>query len=120
MKNIPLIIMLCILSQVVHSKVETFQLADNTIEIKTLNEGNRYSFIHLHNNEITSFDAAILVLKKCNATMVSLQHSGDRNISFTLNTIVLTLSLFMFWVLTDNHNYTFAPYYFALGTYFFY
>ena len=34
--------------------------------------------------------------------------------------LILTLSLFVFWVLADNHNYTFTLNYFALGTYFFY
>lgn len=61
------------------------KLGNNTINIQKIVCKKGKNFIHLHQNEKTALIAAKNYIKTHGGSLVTLQHSGTRNISFTMN-----------------------------------
>jgi len=79
-------LLLILICQSSFSKVSIpYQIGSSSVVINYYNKGTDYNFIHLHNNETTSLQAGLKTLKICNASLISLEHSGKRNIEFLLN-----------------------------------
>lgn len=72
-----------IFSTSVHAATYTVKLGSTRVKIlkKT---GSGKTFIHLHQNEVTALAAAKLFIKKEGGTLITLKHSGQRNIVFYL------------------------------------
>ncbi|WP_332248015.1 hypothetical protein [Legionella tunisiensis] len=49
--------------------------------------GSGKTFIHLHENEKTALEAAKTFIKKKGGTLITLRHSGTRNIVFHLRRV---------------------------------
>ncbi len=65
-----------------------FPVGDNSVVFKkTTYEGNGNSFfLQLHDNEATAEEAALEYIKEAGGTLLSIEHSGSRNVSFKINT----------------------------------
>ncbi len=65
-----------------------FPLGDDSIVFKKTTykgSGNAF-FLQLHDNEITAEEAALEYIKETGGTLLSIEHSGSRNLSFIINT----------------------------------
>lgn len=61
------------------------KLGDSTVVIQQYQNGKGKAFIHLHQNETTALKAAKAVLKAEGGSLLTLKHSGKRNIVFRLH-----------------------------------
>ncbi|GGI93476.1 protein tyrosine phosphatase [Legionella impletisoli] len=75
---------LCLFSAVVYSQNYAVTLGDETVTIHTVHHGKGKVFIHVHQNETTALKAALAVIAKEQGTVITLKHSGQRNIIFHL------------------------------------
>lgn len=67
-----------------HTEIHSVMVGDNKIEIiKQAGQGK--TLIHLHENELTALNAAKAYVDVKGGTLISLRHSGKRNITFYLN-----------------------------------
>jgi len=57
-------------------------IGDTHVGVRVYKNGNGPTYVNLHENESTSVSAARRVVFKSGGTLVQLQHSGRRNISF--------------------------------------
>jgi hypothetical protein len=69
------------------------KVGDETVVIKQHQNGDGKAFVHLHQNETTALKAAKAVIKAEGGSLLTLAHSGERNIVFHL----------------DNKRYEFDP-----------
>lgn len=60
------------------------KLGNETVVIHTIKQGEGKVFVHLHQNERTALKAAKAVVAKDNGLVITLQHTGQRNIVFHL------------------------------------
>lgn len=60
------------------------RLGDEIVQIQYL-KGKGKTFVHLHQNETTALQAAKAVIKKQGGSLITLVHSGGRNIVFHLH-----------------------------------
>jgi hypothetical protein len=63
----------------------SYMLGDTSVKLQVKQYGSGPTFIALHENESTSVRAANQVVPAHGGTMVVLQHSGHRNVTFTLH-----------------------------------
>lgn len=68
------------------TEVHTLKLGNTKVEIIKTN-GKGKTFIHVHENETTALAAARLYIIKKGGTLITLKHSGKRNIVFYLKGI---------------------------------
>ncbi len=68
-------------------------LGDSTVIISKIHHGPGKSFVHLHQNEATALKAALSVVHSEGGSVLTLVHSGERNIVFHL----------------ENNRYEFDP-----------
>ncbi len=61
------------------------RLGDSTVIIVQEKHGSGKSFVHLHQNETTALQAARTVIRTQGGQLLTLVHSGQRNISFNLH-----------------------------------
>lgn len=61
------------------------KLGDSTVVIKQQQHGKGKAFVHLHQNETTALKAAKAVIKREGGSVLTLVHSGKRNIVFSLH-----------------------------------
>ena len=71
------------LSQV-HADNYLVRLGDSSIVIKQQHHGKGKAFIHLHQNETTALRAAKEVIRREGGSVLTLVHSGERNVVFCL------------------------------------
>lgn len=70
----------------IHTEVHTVKVGDTPVQIiRQAGEGK--TFIHLHENEATALHAAKFYVDKKGGTLITLKHSGNRNIVFHLNKV---------------------------------
>lgn len=85
-----MILRLCILSFGLFIAISAYaadvqiKVGDEAVTIHTIKQGQGKVFLHLHQNETTALQAAKAVVAKENGTIITLQHSGQRNIVFRL------------------------------------
>ena len=60
------------------------RLGDSSIVIKQQHHGKGKAFIHLHQNETTALRAAKEVIRREGGSVLTLVHSGERNVVFCL------------------------------------
>lgn len=70
-------------SGVLYAKNYTVQIGKTPVNVIKVS-GNGKTFIHLHENEVTALVAAKQLLKQEGGSLITLQHSGERNIRFYL------------------------------------
>jgi len=77
----------------VTEKTIFYKLADNTIPIRIQQYGERTDlvFINLHDDEITSVDAAKRILEEYGGTLIELENKTQRNIRFHLGQYIYTI-----------------------------
>jgi len=61
------------------------QLGDSVVTIRQEKHGRGKVFIHVHQNETTALKAARAVIRKQGGSLITLVHSGQRNIVFFLH-----------------------------------
>lgn len=61
------------------------KLGDSTVTIVQEQHGKGKSFIHVHQNEVTALKAAQAIIRSEGGRLITLVHSGQRNIVFTLH-----------------------------------
>lgn len=74
-------------SKSIHEYYGVHLLGDRKISLKFLEKGKGLTFVNLHDNENTSVKAIRQVLDSVDGRLIELQHSGERNIQFKLDTI---------------------------------
>lgn len=75
--------LLMALSGLAYSKTYTVKLGNTKVAIiKQVGRGK--TFVHVHENEVTALKAAKLYIAKHGGTLITLKHSGERNIVFHL------------------------------------
>jgi hypothetical protein len=62
-----------------------YQLGDTTIDLSISVRSGNYIYIHIHENERTALQAAKRYLSQHAGKLITLSHSGNRLIRFTLN-----------------------------------
>jgi len=77
--------LLIIFCQSVYAINHKLMLGDSPVVIQHIIKGQGKTFIHLHHNENTAFKADKSVIQKEGGSLISLVHSGGRNIVFYLN-----------------------------------
>ncbi|WED44180.1 protein tyrosine phosphatase [Legionella cardiaca] len=78
--------LLLTISSLIHAKNYTVKLGDTNVNIiKQIGHGK--TFVHLHENEVTALQAAKIYVKRHGGTLITLKHSGNRNIVFHLNRV---------------------------------
>ena len=70
----------------VQAKTYTLALGNSKVQI-IKQEGEGKSFIHLHENESTALAAAKSYIKKEGGSLLTLKHSGKRNVAFYLQKV---------------------------------
>ena len=60
-------------------------VGDREVKVATYSKPGKLTFVNLHDNENTSVDAAMIVIDSLGGTLIQLQHSGERNLEFKLN-----------------------------------
>ena len=81
---IVLLFLFCFLN-VAHAEHFPIQLGNETVIIHQIDKGPGKAFIHVHQNETTALQAAKAVLASEGGSLLTLIHSGQRNIVFTLH-----------------------------------
>lgn len=61
------------------------QIGDSLVILQLQQQGLGKAFVHLHQNETTSLKAARLIIKNNGGCLLTVIHSGQRNIVFNLN-----------------------------------
>lgn len=69
---------------VAHASQHLVGLGDSIVKIKQYKHGHGKAFIHVHQNETTALKAARTVIKTEGGSVLTLVHSGGRNIVFYL------------------------------------
>jgi hypothetical protein len=77
-------VLILFLSQTVFAVNYTVKLGDSRVVIYFL-AGQGKTYIHLHHNEQTALKAAKAVIQKQGGALITLVHSGGRNVVFHLN-----------------------------------
>jgi len=74
-------------------KIVFYDLAGNTVPIKIQQYGekNNFVFVNLHDDEITSVDAAKRILEEYGGILIELENDGQRNIRFKLGEHLYTV-----------------------------
>lgn len=70
-----------------HTESQTLKLGNSSVTIIKLQSGEGKTIVHLHENETTALMAAKLYVEAQGGTLITLRHSGKRNIRFSLNKI---------------------------------
>lgn len=83
MKNL-ILLWLMVFSPMVCAGTYPVQVGNQKILIKKLNYGPGKTFLHVHQNETTALKAAKSVAKRRGGQVITLIHSGERNICFSL------------------------------------
>lgn len=78
------LLLLMLVCHTVYAGTYSVQVGNQKILIKQFNYGRGKTFIHVHQNETTALKAAKSVAKKKGGRVLTLVHSGERNISFRL------------------------------------
>src|SRR3990167_1657043 len=76
-----------------HTRHIPVKLGDTVVRIVVEKHGRGKSFIHVHQNETTALAAARTVVREHGGRLITLKHSGQRNIEFN-------------W---HHHHYEFDP-----------
>lgn len=71
------------ISSLVHAKTYTVRLGETNVNI-IKQPGHGKTFVHLHENEVTALEAAKIYVRRHGGTVITLKHSGNRNIVFYL------------------------------------
>ncbi len=69
---------------VAHAGHYSVKVGDSTVNIKQYKHGKGKAFVHVHQNETTALKAARAVIKSEGGSVLTLTHSGGRNIVFHL------------------------------------
>ncbi len=85
MRLLLLFLFLNFMTPMIHAYQYPVKLGDTTVYIVQERHGNGKSFIHLHQNETTALKAARAVIRTEGGSLLTLVHSGQRNIRFTLH-----------------------------------
>ncbi|CDZ76553.1 hypothetical protein BN59_00827 [Legionella massiliensis] len=72
-----------ILNSLIHAETHTVRLGNTKIAI-IKHKGKGKTFVHLHESEVTALAAARLYVAKEGGTLITLKHSGERNVVFYL------------------------------------
>lgn len=72
-----------IFNSLIHAETHTLKLG-NTKVVIIKQKGKGKTFVHLHENEVTALAAARLYVAKVGGTLITIKHSGERNIVFYL------------------------------------
>lgn len=76
--------LLCFLVAVTHAAQYPVSVGDTTVLIKQHSNGCGKAFVHVHQNETTALKAARAVVKARGGSVLTLVHSGGRNVVFHL------------------------------------
>jgi hypothetical protein len=69
----------------IHADTHVVKLGDTQVKIKVLRHVKKgKTFIHLHQNEVTALEAAKFYVAREGGAVITLKHSGQRNIVFYL------------------------------------
>ncbi|KTD20421.1 protein-tyrosine phosphatase [Legionella lansingensis] len=72
------------ISTLLHAETYTAKLGDTNVKIiRQMGKGK--TFVHLHENEHTAFQAAKMYIAREGGSLIALKHSGNRNIVFHLH-----------------------------------
>ena len=74
----------CFLLSTVHAAQYSVRVGDSPVLIKQQSNGCGKAFVHLHQNETTALKAARAVVKTKGGSVLTLVHSGGRNVVFHL------------------------------------
>lgn len=74
----------CFLITVAHAAQYSVNVGDSRVLIKQQSNGCGKAFVHVHQNETTALKAARAVVKARGGSVLTLVHSGGRNIVFHL------------------------------------
>ncbi|WP_244946964.1 capsule assembly Wzi family protein [Legionella israelensis] len=77
--------LLTFISHMVSASVYPVMVGNEKVLIKVWQGEGKKIFVHLHQNETTALKAAKTVFRQQKAGLLTLQHSGGRNIHFRLN-----------------------------------
>ncbi len=73
-------------SSLIHTQIDPVMVGNTKVEIiKQAGQGK--TFVHLHENEVTALNAAKLFVDFEGGTLITLKHSGKRNIVFCLKKV---------------------------------
>ncbi|KTC78264.1 protein tyrosine phosphatase [Legionella brunensis] len=75
--------LLLMISSLIHAETVTVKLGDTKVNV-IKHAGRGKTFVHLHENEVTALQAAKIYVKREGGTLITLKHSGKRNIVFYL------------------------------------
>ena len=74
----------CFFTSMVHAAQYPVKLGDSTVLIQQESNGCGKAFVHVHQNETTALKAARSLVKAKGGSVLTLVHSGGRNIVFNL------------------------------------
>ena len=69
----------------VFAKDFSVKVRDEAVTIRIIKNGSGKNFVHLHQNETTALKAAKQIIQENHGQVITLIHSGKRNIVFHLN-----------------------------------
>src|ERR1700744_5883374 len=74
------------LSSLIFTEIHPVMLGNTKVQIikSVKSKGRAKNFVHVHEDEVTALAAARLYLIKEGGTLITLKHSGKRNITFCL------------------------------------
>ncbi|ARG99340.1 protein tyrosine phosphatase [Legionella micdadei] len=72
-----------IVSSLVHAQTHVVKLGDTKVRVIKLH-GRGKTFVHLHESEFTALAAAKCFIKREGGSLITLKHSGKRNVEFYL------------------------------------
>ncbi|KTD16111.1 hypothetical protein [Legionella jordanis] len=78
--------LLCLACTWLHAETYTVKLGDAKVHI-IKQKGHGKTLVHLHENERTALEAAKIYVKRKGGTLITLRHSGNRNVVFHLNKV---------------------------------
>ncbi|STY24880.1 protein-tyrosine phosphatase [Legionella taurinensis] len=81
-----LVFLFMVINGLIHTDVHTVKLGDTPVKI-VKQQGKGKTFVHLHENETTALMAAQYYVNKEGGTLITLKHSGQRNIVFHLHKV---------------------------------
>ncbi|ASQ45778.1 Cof-type HAD-IIB family hydrolase [Legionella clemsonensis] len=77
--------LLLLACHVIYAQTFPVKLGDNTRVDIIKQSGRGKTLVHLHENEVTALQAAKIYVKRNGGTLITLKHSGKRNIVFYLH-----------------------------------
>lgn len=77
--------LLLLMCHVIYAQTLHVKLGDNTKVDIIKQAGHGKTFVHLHENEVTALQAAKIYVKRHGGTLITLKHSGKRNVVFYLH-----------------------------------